>query len=300
MKEKIDVKLSVVIVNYNGYEDTVACVNSIIKSEYKNFKIILVDNASDDKKTIYDDKFLNDNCDIIYNNHNLGFSDGNNAGIKYAKQKYNSEYFLLLNNDTVINVDTLGNLIEAADNVTNLGLMTGRILYFSTPNYIWAAGGIFDYNTGIADQPAFGKKNSDGYATLEETSFCTGCVMLITNEVIDNIGYLDDSYFMYAEDTDYCCRVMNAGYKLYYCGKAIVYHKVSASTGQSSNLSQYYNIRNNFYIIKRYCRYPLIGYGKKWYRIIRSIWKRELSIHNVYLAYNDFRRGIVGKNESIN
>lgn len=295
MKEDTNVKLVVIIINYNGYKDTIECVESIVKSKYKDYRIVLVDNASGDKKAICDNKFLNDNCEIIYNNINLGFSDGNNVGIRYAKQKYNPEYFLLLNNDTTIEQDTLENLIKAAKNIDDFGLMTGRILYYSDPDYIWAAGGLFDYKTGIADQPALGKENSEEYDKLCETSFCTGCVMLIPNYVIESVGYLDDRYFLYSEDTDYCCRVMNAGYKIYYCGQAVIYHKVSASTGRDSDLSQYYNIRNNFYIIKKYCKYPIIGYGKKWYRILKSIFKGEMSVHNVYLGYTDFRHGIMGK-----
>ena len=91
------------------------------------------------------------------------------------------------------------------------------------------------------------------------------------------------------------CRVMNAGFKLYYTGEAVIYHKVSASTGRTSDLSQYYNIRNNFYIIQKYCIRPLLGYGKRWYRILRSLLRKELTLGNVVRGYRDFKRGIVGK-----
>lgn len=295
----MDKLVAIILVNYNGYKDTVQCVKSILKSTYKQYKIILVDNASADKTLIEKDDYLQKNTDIVFLNENLGFSGGNNIGIDYAKEKYAPDYYLLLNNDTEIQKHALEELIKTYNRVQNCGIVTGRIFFYDNPDTIWAAGGKFDFHTGIADQPAFGKKDSLEYDGEHETTFCTGCVMLISNKVMEEVGPLDERYFLYAEDTDYCCRVMNAGYKLYYCGKAVIYHKVSASTGRSSDLAQYYNVRNNFYIIKKYCSYPLVGYSKKWYRIFKAIWKRELSIHNVYLAYTDFKRGVVGKNANV-
>ena len=233
--------ICIILVNYNGYDDTVECIKSIENSDYDNYKIILVDNGSKDKNKILNDNYINNAADVIISEENLGFSGGNNLGIKYAQEKYDPEYYLLLNNDTVITKDTISNLKKGFDFDSKAGIITGKIYYFSEPKTIWAAGGKFNFNTGIADQPELGKID-DGvqYENTCEVSFATGCTMLISKQVINTVGYLEESYFLYAEDTDYCCRVLNAGFKIIYVGKALIYHKVSASTGKQSNMQQYY------------------------------------------------------------
>lgn len=287
--------VAIILVNYNGYTDTVECVKSIRESTYPAYRIIVVDNGSGDAERLQQDAFLNEHTTLILSEENLGFSGGNNLGIEYAETAFAPEYYFLLNNDTVIEPQALERMVDTCENTADCGILTGRILYYSEPKLLWAAGGKFDFRTGIADQPALGQPDSAAYDGVEETTFCTGCAMLIPARVLKTVGHLEESYFLYAEDTDYCCRVMNAGFKLYYTGEAVIYHKVSASTGRTSDLSQYYNIRNNFYIIQKYCTRPLLGYGKRWYRILRSLLRKELTLGNVVRGYRDFKRGIVGK-----
>ena len=277
--------ICIILVNYNGYDDTVECIKSIENSDYDNYKIILVDNGSKDKNKILNDNYINNAADVIISEENLGFSGGNNLGIKYAQEKYDPEYYLLLNNDTVITKDTISNLKKGFDFDSKAGIITGKIYYFSEPKTIWAAGGKFNFNTGIADQPELGKID-DGvqYENTCEVSFATGCTMLISKQVINTVGYLEESYFLYAEDTDYCCRVLNAGFKIIYVGKALIYHKVSASTGKQSNMQQYYMFRNNCYIIKKYCT-------------IKEMKYEHYSLRVLYKAWRDFHKGIIGKVE---
>lgn len=290
--------ICIILVNYNGYDDTVECIKSIENSDYDNYKIILVDNGSKDKNKILNDNYINNAADVIISEENLGFSGGNNLGIKYAQEKYDPEYYLLLNNDTVITKDTISNLKKGFDFDSKAGIITGKIYYFSEPKTIWAAGGKFNFNTGIADQPELGKID-DGvqYENTCEVSFATGCTMLISKQVINTVGYLEESYFLYAEDTDYCCRVLNAGFKIIYVGKALIYHKVSASTGKQSNMQQYYMFRNNCYIIKKYCNKPLYGYARRIYRTIKEMKYEHYSLRVLYKAWRDFHKGIIGKVE---
>ena len=290
--------ICIILVNYNGYDDAVECIKSIENSDYDNYKIILVDNGSKDKNKILNDNYINNAADVIISEENLGFSGGNNLGIKYAQEKYDPEYYLLLNNDTVITKDTISNLKKGFDFDSKAGIITGKIYYFSEPKTIWAAGGKFNFNTGIADQPELGKID-DGvqYENTCEVSFATGCTMLISKQVINTVGYLEESYFLYAEDTDYCCRVLNAGFKIIYVGKALIYHKVSASTGKQSNMQQYYMFRNNCYIIKKYCNKPLYGYARRIYRTIKEMKYEHYSLRVLYKAWRDFHKGIIGKVE---
>lgn len=287
-------KVCIILVNYNGYLDTIECVKSIMASTYKNIEIILVENASKDVDSIKVDVFLNQNTNIVISENNLGFSGGNNLGIKYAIEKYKPKYLMLLNNDTVIEPDTIENLLEMAEKNNNVGIVTGKINYYSKKNTIWAACGKFDFKTGIADQPAMGEIDSGQYDVECEITFSSGCLMFIPIEAYNKVGDLDESYFMYAEDTDYCCRMMKSGYKIFYTGKAVIYHKVSASAGNHSVNQQYYMFRNNCYITQKYCNSPMYGYLRRFYRTVKEIKRGEYQIKNVKRAWKDFRHGITG------
>lgn len=291
--------IAIILVNYNGFNDTVSCVESILKSEYQEYRIVIVDNGSKDKEKILQNEFLNTHTDVVVSEKNLGFSGGNNLGIQYAKKKYDPDYYLLLNNDTVILKDTLSELVNHCNIIENTGLVTGKIFYYSQPEVIWYAGGVFNYKTGIADQPVLGVDESSANNGCIDVTFATGCVMLLPRNVIEKIGLLDEEYFLYAEDTDYCCRIMQAGYKLVYVPSAIIYHKVSASTGSQSAMQQYYMMRNNCYIIKKYCRFPVYGYARKWYRVLRDIVRGKIDFKIQIRAWRDFTKGITGKVEII-
>lgn len=290
---------AIILVNYNGINDTIDCVKSILKSKFREYRIILVDNGSNDKERILENEFLTTYTDIIIAEENLGFSGGNNVGIKYAKDKYNPSYYLLLNNDTIILEDTISELIKYSNVVEKTGLVTGKMFYYSDPRVAWYAGGFFNYNTGLADQPSGGISNSlirNGYA---EVTFATGCMMLLPKEVVEKVGFLSEEYFLYAEDTDYCCRIMQAGFKLIYAPSAVIYHKVSASAGKQSKMQQYYMMRNNCYIIKRYCKFPIYGYARKWYRVVRDCIQGKCSLKIHIMAWIDFTKGVVGKINAI-
>ena len=291
--------IAIIIVNYNGLEDTIECVKSILKSSYSEYRIVIVDNASRDAKKIENITLLHDHADIILSSDNTGFAGGNNIGIRFAQKRYDPDYYLLLNNDTVVNPEAIANLVKAYEKSEKAGITTGTILYYSHPKLIWAAGGKFDFNTGIADQPELGKVWDQNKHGISETTFSTGCLMLIEKKIIEKVGLLEESYFLYAEDTDYCCRVLNAGYKIYLEHDAIIYHKVSASTGKQSKQQQYYLLRNNLYIIKKYCKFPFYGYMRRIYRILK-MWKKESYQFLVLLrAWRDYRKGITGKIDNI-
>ena len=127
----MDKLVAIILVNYNGYRDTVNCVHSILLSEYKNYKIIVVDNASTNNEELKKDKFLNENTDLLFLDKNIGFSGGNNRGIEYAQKLYDPAYYLLLNNDTEIQDKALGELVETFERTENCGLATGKIFHYN-------------------------------------------------------------------------------------------------------------------------------------------------------------------------
>lgn len=224
----------IILVNYKSTEDTIECINSLQKVTYKNFKIVVIENGSQDDSYERLLELFPQNI-IIKSNENLGFAGGNNIGIDYAL-KNDGEYILLLNNDTIVKSDFLENMLAGFNLCSEVGIVGSKINYFNQPEMISYGGGEINwkkFKTEFyrADQLDNIKEE------IREITFISGCSMMINCEVIEKIGFLDDSYFMYYEDTDFCAKAMEFGYKLIYQPNAIVYHKVSKSSG--GNLSPF-------------------------------------------------------------
>jgi len=249
-------KVSVILLNYNGDDDTIACVDSLRNVTYDNYEVIVVDNASKTQDTL--GKRLPPEVIYIKSTDNLGFSGGNNLGIDYAVS-HDSEFVLLLNNDTIVESDFINMLIETAKSIPEIGIITGKILYYSKPDYIWYAGGYMNLNRSRIHHLHIRRKN-DFEDNTTCVSFATGCLMMIPVSVVKEIGTLNDIFFMYSEDAEYCTRVLGANYKIVYEPKAKIYHKVSASSGGAdSKLSQYYRVRNEMYLVTHYANHKIFG-----------------------------------------
>lgn len=287
-------KVGIILVNYNGYEDTIECIDSLKNTKYSCYELIVVDNGSTKKPSQYQIDIINENCIFISNDKNLGFSGGNNLGIRRAI-KDGCDYVLLLNNDTIVEPDFLNNLVDEAVDHPEAGLVCGKIRYFYDKNRIWYAGGEFDFKRCMASHTLWNKIDTDESLQTREITFATGCLMLIPIDVIKSVGELSEDYFLYVEDTDYCCRVLKAGYTIRYCNGAVIYHKVNASTGTGSLLSQYYTTRNTLMLIKRFSTNKLYGYLYFIYRLTKEIINRKKNVKCCFCGVFDFLREVQGK-----
>lgn len=243
-------KVSIVILNWNNYEDTIECIESLEEISYRNFEIIIVDNGStNDSEKILRKKF--GSYEFIQTGKNLGFTGGNNVGIRTAINN-GADYVLLLNNDTVVEKDFLEPLVGACVENAEIGMVAPKILYYDEPNKIWAAGGSIIWWRGSGFQTAENKLDSRKYREDQYVSFITGCAMLIKEKTIRKVGLLDEDYFAYSEDVDYCTRVIKAHLKIKYVGRSIIYHKVrSRNNGRVSSTRAYYNLRNRMLFMKK-------------------------------------------------
>ena len=246
MKEKV----FIVLLNYNGYKDTIECVNSLEKIITDNIKIIVVDNKSTDNSIEEIEKNINDKIILLRAEANDGFSAGNNIGIKYALEN-NADYVLLLNNDTIIEEDFLTPLVSFSNENKDCGCISCRIYYNAERNKIWFDGGDFNPLICRAKHYRFNEEKSD-INGINEAGFISGCCMLIPTEVIKNIGFMDERYFLYVEDTEYSLRIKKGGYKLYWDSDHKIYHKVSSTTKNISNMVQFYEIRNRLLLRDTY------------------------------------------------
>lgn len=217
----------IVLVNWNGLEDTLECLRSLNEISYKNYKIVVVDNGSNNNQAdVIKKKFPY--IELIKNKRNEGFVVANNQGIKLAL-KNGADYILLLNNDTIVNRNFLDVLIEYAEQNRDVGILSPKIVYYNS-NIIWSMGGKISYLTGILIMIGKGK-DAEKYSGIIKPDFVAGCAMLIKRGVINKIGLLDPFYFAYSEDSDYCFRAKKAGYKIKVVPESMIWHKKSASAG---------------------------------------------------------------------
>lgn len=251
----------IILLNYNGWRDTIECIESLNKIKYKNFEIIVVDNNSTDNSR---EKLLEyakiNNYIFLESESNNGFAAGNNLGVKFAL-KNNPEYILLLNNDTIVEPEFLTELIACAKKNNNVGIIGGKIYNYPEMNNLWYAGGYINKLT------ARGKHKIEDYDKECETDFITGCMQLINIIALKDVGLMDEQYFLYYEDLDYCMKFKNKGYKLVYTPNSIIYHKCGGSASYVSATSIYYSNRARWIFV-----------SKNFKGIVRNYYKFEIII----------------------
>lgn len=247
-------KVSVILVNYNGARYNGACIDSVLacKGEFET-EIYVVDNAStDESMNIIAEKYQGEETvKLEYLSQNYGFSYANNIGIKKAIEQ-KTDYVLLLNNDTEIQQDMIEQLLHCAQRHKGC-VIAPKIYYSDNREIIWSAGGEMSPVIRKAKHIGLNQKDCGQFGEEKYIDFATGCCLLIPVSVIEEVGFLDEQYFLYYEDTEYCFRLQSREKKIIFCPDAIVYHKVGASSkGKTSALCAYYIARNWLYCNRQY------------------------------------------------
>lgn len=254
--------LVIILVNYNGFSDTKACLESIKKSQGELPFVVVVDNASKDADSLNNLSNCYPHLHIIKSPENLGFGRANNVGIKWAQKSLDFEYLLLLNNDTIVEPDCFYYLKEAFRKNTDIGITTGKTMYEGNREVVWYGGGEINYKRGwpkISDYNQNPQENGANNARF--VSFVSGCVMMFSRKSIMKLKGFDDEFFMYCEDLELSMRAKRLGFKLYYEPKSVIYHKVQGSLKEkseskvtglraaNSNLEfLFYNMKSNQYL----------------------------------------------------
>lgn len=289
-------KHAVILVNYNGLDYSLECIKSILEVENNNeIIIILVDNASKHNESqIIKNQFPN--VVVINSKVNSGFSAGNNLAIQYA-MKQGFEYITLLNNDTVVAPDMF---IRLEEYCSNTNATTPKMYYFNSPNTIWYGGGNLNRKTGNAEH--IHMNCEDVYDNNPTTcTFATGCCLMVKADLFSMIGLLEESYFMYCEDTDFCIRLLLAGLSITYVPQAKLWHKVSTSTGGSdSPFSTYYMTRNRLNSVKKYKDFFDRGayLFSLFSRVVRMFETKDKDVRIAFKkAIKDHLNGIEGRSE---
>lgn len=267
--------LSIIIVNLNTVDLTEGCIKSIYKHKVNfPFEVILIDNGSDDGSVEMLNKYVKKykNFKAIFNNDNTGYAKANNQGINMAK----GEYLLLLNNDTIVYKNSLNNLVDFAIKNPDAGVVGSRLLNidgtlqmscFNFPTianaikqYFLGTKGLLDKFAPIGDKPT----------TVDSV---VGAVFLITPEARKRVGILDERYFAYFEDIDYCRQTWKNGLKVYYLPASVVTHYHGATFKKLANESERWKKlipSSKIYhgLVKHYLINAIIWLGQKWEKLI--------------------------------
>ena len=253
-------KVSIIILNWNGLEDTIVCLESLKKITYPNYEVIVVDNGSvGNDARVLKERFA-DYIYLIQNDKNYGFAGGNNVGMKYALANSQPDYILLLNNDTVVDSMFLTEMVKVAEADPSIGITGAKIYFYAEPARLQSVWGKVNLWTGepvqtprvIADRLQRKETDKGQYDSPRVADRVSGCCFLVKRSVVDNIGLLDEGYFCYWEETDYCFRARKAGYKTVYVPQAKIWHKLGRSVNKTSGLSRYYMARNRFRFMKKH------------------------------------------------
>lgn len=231
------VKITIVIATWNKKGLLKECLKSLKRQTFNNFRITVVDNASSDGTV----KFLNKyypNIKIIKLGKNLGFSKAVNKGIKVSK----TEYIILLNNDMVVDKNFVKYLVMSLDKNKYYCACTSKIIDFKNKNVVLSAGDIMN-NFGQSFPRGLGD-DIRKWDKTEEVFLVTGGASIFRKKAFNKIGYFDEDFFIYGEDTDWCFRAQITGYKFYYEPKAIAYHHCKATSKDIPKIVEYLQFRN--------------------------------------------------------
>jgi len=242
--------VAIIVLNWNGLTDTLACLRSLAGVDYPAYEVVVVDNGSTDGSVAALREAF-PQATLIENPENLGFAAGNNVGLRYALSR-GSDYALLLNNDTEVAPDFLLQMMAAAESSHDVGMVGPTIYYHAQPDLIWTAGGRVDWGRGrevymVAIDTVDAGQLGDAPRPVDVVS---GCALLVKHALLEMVGLLDERFFNYYEDTEWCLRARRAGFEILHAPSAKVWHKIPLDARDCSPRVHYYMTRNHLLLLK--------------------------------------------------
>lgn len=242
-------KVSIIVVNYNCHEEVRDLIGSILNQDYQNYELIVIDNNSPDRAI---DRFpaFYPQFRFIFQKENIGFAGANNVGIKASR----GEYVFLLNADTLLQKNSIGELVKVLENHPLAGAVSPKLIYHKEQLIQYA--GSTELSKVTVQNCHRGNKDADlaKYSEVEHTAFNHGAAMLVRKSALEKVGLMPEEYFLYYEELDWCTTFKQKGFELFYTGRTSVEHKASASTSKIQGLKSYYITRNRVLYVQR--KYP--------------------------------------------
>lgn len=251
------IKIFIIVLSYNVKSELRDCLLSLegLRNDGFEMHAVVVDNKSSDMSVDFVKRKF-PRVKLIENSENLGYTGGNNVGIKYALENF-ADYVLIVNPDTTLDKNLLVELLSQATKEPKAGIL-GPKIYFAPGfeyhkdlyhkadlgNIIWWAGGIIDWDNVTTVHRGVDEVGLGRFTKSEKTNVVAGAVMIVKREVFEKIGLFDERYFLYFEESDFCLRAKKAGFDLWYVPGATAWHKNAKSAGVGSSLQDYYTTRN--------------------------------------------------------
>lgn len=246
-------KVSIIILNWNNYEDTRECLGSLEKITYPNYDVIVVDNGSTDGSgERLSQEFSK--YEFVFNQKNLGYAAGNNIGIKEAIER-GAKYIYILNNDTVIKKNPIFPSIVTMEEDPQIGISGGTLYYYHKPDLIQNTGSYISFYTGKVYTIGDGEVDNGTLQFIQEckdVDFICGAAIMIRRDVFNKIGMFDENFFLFGEDADLCFRAREQGFKVKHVPKSEVLHKGGATIEKIKSKQLFYGVRNKIWLIFRH------------------------------------------------
>lgn len=276
-----DAPVAIVLVNWNGADDTLAVLEEIAGLEHPAIRTFVVDNGSSDDSVARLEACPHE-FELIETGKNLGFAGGNVVGLRRAAEQAEIEWFLLLNNDVAVDPGFLSALIEACCD-PQVGAAGPKIYYYEPDRMIWAAGGRLRLRETVTEERGKGILDEGQWDQAVDVSYLTTCCLLVPRDALERVGLFDPVFFIGVEDADWCRRALDAGYRLRYVPGSRIWHKVAVSTGGSyTPFKTFHTGRSNTLYARRHLGFgPLSAYLAINLLALAAAFVRELPRGNV-------------------
>jgi GT2 family glycosyltransferase len=268
---------ALVVLNYNGRDLLLDCLEHIERVDYQPVHTVVVDNGSDDGSA-ESVRRLHPRVHLVRNGRNVGVAGGRNAGIRWAEKNLDIDCIVFLDNDTQVEPDAIGEMIAAAGH-PGIGLVAPKAFRKKGDRVLLSAGGMmFNPYTGVLRDMAGGELDTGQYECIREVQACAGYAFLVRREVFQRVGLFDEAFNPYGwEDVDFSLRAAKAGFRILYAPKAIVYHAGGRAGRGAVSIYERHKARNFFYFARQHttmvqwlcflCLLPVRVFG----RVVREI-----------------------------
>ena len=259
--------ITTVVLNTNHREDTCALLTSLGESTYKNHQVIVLDNASTDGSV----PAINASYPgvrVVELDRNLGYAGNNNVGIRDALAA-GADWVFVLNEDTIVAPDALDCLMQAGESDPRIGILGPMVYHFNEPAVIQSAGGKLGRHWETWHLAQNQPDNSQ-YCQPHDVDWISGCAILVRRAVIEQVGMLDERFFYYYEETEWCLRAKEAGWRLVQVPQAKVWHKGVQRDYRPKPYVTYYSTRNHFLMMARH-HAPPMAWAYTWAQTLRTL-----------------------------
>jgi GT2 family glycosyltransferase len=291
-------KIVTIVLNWNGRDDTLACLESLQAVDYSNREVLVVDNGSEDGSVEAIHRAY-PGVVVLETGKNLGFAGGSNRGIDAALAR-GAEFLLLLNNDTTVAPDILRAFVQASEAHPDAGVFGAKIYFFSDPQRLWYAGARWNELVSSFEHVGHGLLDvGQDFARMQDTDYACGCAMFLRASAARVVGMLDERFFILWEEADWCFRAKKAGFRCLFVPEAKVWHRISATFGGGrSVVYEYFDLRNRLLWAERNVTLRArTGIWKNTIRLLfppvppiaKAMWKRLREDGDVKRAYWEFR-----------